>query len=231
MMIAGFQTLSLLDYPGVISSIIFTQGCVFRCSYCHNPELIPHTAKSTTITQEEILTKLRRHRNMVEGVCITGGEPTIHPDLPELIRKLKQERFLVKLDTNGINPRMITRLIDEHLVDYLAMDLKHVWEKYDEVARSGSPRTPENCKRSFEVIQRSSIPHEFRTTAYAGLHTEEELIQIGAQLQHGERYAIQPIRYGVTFDSDLTALPSLNIERIVEKLGSLRPDLELIVRT
>ena len=230
MIIAGFQELSLIDYPGLISAIVFTQGCVFRCPYCHNPELVPRTSQSPAISLEEILTKLRRHRNMIEGVCITGGEPTIHHDLPDCIRTLKREGFLVKLDTNGINPGMVKRLIDERLVDYFAMDLKHVWERYEEVAQTGSARITDTCKQTFELIQQSDVRHEFRTTVYSGLHTEDDIIQIGTQLQKGERYVIQPIRYGVTLNPDLETTPPLEIERIMERLHSLRPDLEVVLR-
>ncbi len=230
MNIAGFQAMSLIDYPGVISAMIFTQGCVFRCPYCHNPDLVSHTNQSSGIPFEEILTRLRRHRAMVEGVCVTGGEPTIHHDLPDVLRALKREGFLVKLDSNGVHPHMIKQIIDDRLVDYLAMDLKQVWEKYDEVARTGSDRVIENCKQTFDLIQSSQIRHEFRTTIYRGLHTEDDIMQIAMQLGQGERYALQPIRYGKTLDSQLAILPPVDVENIAATIRVRRPDIELLIR-
>jgi len=230
MIIAGLQTLSLIDYPGVISAVIFTQGCVFRCPYCHNPELIPRESSQSNMSTEEVLTTLCRHKNMIEGVCITGGEPTMHHDLPDLIRALKQERFLVKLDTNGIHPTMIKQLIDEHAVDYLAMDLKHVWKSYDEVIRTEGARSTENCRQTFELIQGSHVAHEFRTTVCPELHTEEDIIQIASQLKQGERYILQPIRYGKTLDTELKPSSPLNYQLLMEKIRVLRPDLELRIR-
>lgn len=231
MIIAGFQSLSLLDYPGIIASIVFTQGCIFRCPYCHNPQLVPRAASLPTISDKEVFAKLLQHQKMIEGVCITGGEPTIHPDLPDFIRELKRMRFLVKLDTNGINPPMVKQLFDERLVDYIAMDLKQTWDKYDQVVQAGVGHVVENCKQTYELISRSGVQHEFRTTIYSGLHTESDIIEMGARLPEGERYILQPIRYGGTLDPELKQLPSLDVERISRGLKALRPDLEILIRT
>ena len=233
MNIAGFQPLSLLDYPGVIASIVFTQGCVFRCAYCHNPALISHTSETPLIPQEEIFAQLRKNKRMVEGVCITGGEPTIQAGLEEFIQRLKREQFLVKLDTNGFHPTLVKRLIEKKLVDYIAMDLKHTWDHYTNVTRVGGAQVTANCRKTFELIQQSGVPHEFRTTICPEFHTEEEVIQIATQLAPGSRYALQPIRYGVTLDPDLVATPStvpLNVHKIVKALHEQRPDLEVITR-
>lgn len=233
MIISGFQPLSLLDYPGVISSIIFTQGCPFRCLYCHNPELIPtQTADPDKVLKEEkILDQLYQRKHIVEGVCITGGEPTVHPDLPDFIRKVKRLGLLVKLDTNGLSPRMIERLIKERLVDFFAMDLKHTWERYSEVIGITQKSVIDNCRETFQLIQDSSVPHEFRTTVYSGLHRKEDLEEIADQLREGERYALQDIRYEKTLHPELPRTERLDLEAIAQGIRTKQPLLKVEVRS
>ncbi len=232
MIISGFQPLSLLDYPGIISSIIFTQGCPFRCVYCHNPELIPaQTADpDKALKEESILEQLNRRKHIVEGVCITGGEPTVHADLPEFIKKVKRLGMLVKLDTNGLTPRMIEKLIKERLVDFFAMDLKHTWERYSEVIGINQKNVIDNCRETFRLIQESSVPHEFRTTVYSGFHRKEDLEEIAGQLREGERYALQEIRYGKTLNPTLARTQPLDLETVANSIRSKHPLLQVEVR-
>ncbi len=232
MIISGFQPLSLLDYPGIICSIVFTQGCPFRCVYCHNPELIPVQASdlSKIIKEDDVLERLNRRKKIVEGVCITGGEPTVHPDLPEFIKKVKQLGMLVKLDTNGLTPRMVERLIKERLVDFFAMDLKHTWERYSEVIGIKQKNVIENCKETFHLIQDSSIPHEFRTTTYSALHSEHDLCEIASQLKEGENYALQEIRYETTLEPNLKKTQRLDLEAIAKRIRANQPLLRVEVR-
>jgi pyruvate formate lyase activating enzyme len=233
MIISGFQPLSLLDYPGIICSIVFTQGCPFRCVYCHNPELIPAEAPdaNSILKEEEIIDHLIRRKNIVEGVCITGGEPTVHPDLPDFIRKVKRLGMLVKLDTNGLSPRMIEQLIKDRQVDFFAMDLKHTWERYAEVIGINQQKVIDNCRETFRLIQDSSVPHEFRTTVYSGLHAKEELEEIASQLREGERYALQEIRYGKTLDPTLARTVPLNLEAVAQGIRTKYPYLQIEVRS
>lgn len=230
MRIAGFQPLSLLDYPGVVASVVFTQGCPFRCAYCHNPDLIPLTGQAPAWSEDTIVEEMRRHKKIADGVCVTGGEPTIHPDLPAFLARLKGEGFRVKLDTNGVNPAMIDALFRDRLVDYVAMDLKHAWRKYATVTGVEQARATENCERTFRLIQASGIPHEFRTTMYPGMHTEDEIVEISTQLNDGERYAVQPIRYGKTLDERLKTFPQVDTERLENRIRAARPDIELVIR-
>lgn len=233
MMISGFQPLSLLDYPGIICSIVFTQGCPFRCGYCHNPELIPaQSPDANQVLQEEaILEHLKRRKHIVEGVCITGGEPTVHPDLPDFIKKVKRLGMLVKLDTNGLTPRMIEKLIKERLVDFFAMDLKHTWERYSEVIGINQKSVLDNCRETFHLIQDSSIPHEFRTTVYSGFHGKEGLEEIAGQLHEGERYVLQEIRYGKTFNPALARTKPLDLESVANHIRTKHPLLQVEARS
>lgn len=232
MIIAGFQPLSLLDYPGIICSIVFTQGCPFRCIYCHNPELITVKPQKNedTIPEATILETLRHRRNIIEGVCVTGGEPTLHPDLPEFLKKIKQLGLLVKLDTNGVNPQMVQKLIEERLVDYIAMDLKHTWECYAEVIDIPQKHVIENCQKTARLIQTSSVPHEFRTTVYPTLHREEDLLAIADQLYEGESYALQQIRYEKTRKPNLVQSSPLDLELIADRIRAKHPSLQIEVR-
>ncbi len=229
MRIAGYQPLSLIDYPGVICSIVFTQGCPFRCPYCHNPELIPHT-KETGHSVEEILEKIDKDAKMLEGVCVTGGQPCIHPDLGDLLRAIKKRRLLVKLDTNGVNPAMVKKFLDERLIDYAAMDLKHVWARYDEVARTGSAAAIEHCKKTFDLLQASGIPHEFRTTVSPSLHSEDELVAMARQLAPGSNYALQALRYGKMLDPKHPR-GTMDLVAVADRIRQERPDLRLEVRS
>lgn len=232
MTIAGFQPLSLGDYPGVICSIVFTQGCLFRCVYCHNPELIPMESPNpqTLLSEETILERLEQRKKMVEGVCITGGEPTIHIDLPTFIKKIKQRGLLVKLDTNGVNPRMVEQLLKDRLVDFFAMDLKHGWDRYTDVIGAVQKNVIENCKKTFDLIQTSSVPHEFRTTVYPGLHKSEDLEGIADQLHEGERYALQQIRYEKTLNPNLPKTELFDLEAVAARIRVAHPLLQVEVR-
>ena len=128
MKIAGIQKLSLVDFDGHISSTIFTSGCNFACTFCHNSSLIPNS--NDLINECDILNYLQKRKNMLDSVCITGGEPTLHKDLPEFISKIKEMGYLVKLDTNGTNPEMVKYLVENELIDYIAMDIKNIIDKY-----------------------------------------------------------------------------------------------------
>lgn len=231
MTIAGFQPLSLLDYPGVVASIIFTQGCVLRCLYCHNPELIPLKPQVSGLTQESILAQLTKYRRMIEGVCVTGGEPTIHPDLPNFLKKLKALGLLIKLDTNGVHSRLLRGIINQGLVDYIAMDIKHTWERYPDIIGLHHPRLIAECQKTLALIQSSSVTHEFRTTVYPALHQAEDLTTIAKQLTPGTRYALQGIRYETTLIKNLPRTPSLDLAQAAAKIRQIRPDLHIEIRT
>jgi len=162
MIIGGLQKLSLIDFPGRPAAVVFTRGCNFRCPYCHNPELISSHSAGNDIHPKEFFAFLEKRRGLLEGVVVTGGEPTLHDDLPDFMRRIKGLGFAVKLDSNGSNPMMLQKIIDDRLVDYIAMDVKAPFEKYDRVA--GVAVNINAIRASIDIIRNSGLPHQFRTT-------------------------------------------------------------------
>lgn len=180
-LIGGLQKSSLIDYPEKISAIIFTQGCNFRCPYCHNPELIEGTENGEQETAESVFRFLKSRIGKLDGVVITGGEPTLHKDLPEFIKKIKDLGFALKLDTNGTNPQMLQELIDTNLIDYIAMDIKAPLDKYSEVVCASVDT--KKIQQSIDILKNSNIDYEFRTTVVKSQLTRADFEKIGALLK------------------------------------------------
>lgn len=192
MKIGGFQPVTLSDYPGRVAAIIFTQGCNFRCPWCHNKSLISATrSEGSLIPVEHVLALLRRFRGRLDGVVVTGGEPTIQNDLTTFLSQIKRQDYRVKLDTNGSRPCMLGTLIDRRLVDFIAMDVKAPWDIYPHVTNTALPVNL--LQKSIQVIADSGIDHEFRTTAVADL-SPLHLQTIAAMLPRHSRYRVQPYR-------------------------------------
>ena len=187
MNIAGVQKVTLLDYPGKVACEIFTQGCNFECPFCQNSSLIPIT-NTGEFSEEEIFEYLNLRKNILDGVVITGGEPTVQKDLKEFIKKIKDLGLLVKLDTNGGNPKVLQELIDEELVDYVAMDIKNVFNKYNITA--GKKVALDNIKKSIEILKASKIDYEFRTTIIKEMHSLDDIISI-CKLVGDAKYYLQ----------------------------------------
>jgi pyruvate formate lyase activating enzyme len=223
MNIAGIQQLSLIDYPCKPCSIVFTQGCVFRCSYCHNPDLIPFESKRIQQT-ESVLEFLKKRKAMVDAVCITGGEPTTQQGLVDFITVLKERGFFVKLDTNGIRPDVTGKLIADNLLDYIAMDLKAPWHKYLDVIKKGEQMAVEACKKTFRIIQGSGVAHEFRTTFMPGVHTRDDFFEMAGYLQPGERYFMQK----TSFKKTLEPLEKDTVCNVYELLPQMRETFPLL---
>ncbi len=195
MVVGGFQKVSLSDYPGLISSIVFTQGCNFRCPWCHNPDLVDPSRFGPSIPWDEVLAFLQSRTGRVEGVVVTGGEPTVHADLPDRLAELKCMGFQVKLDTNGSNPRMLRHLLETGLLDFVSMDVKAPLYKYEEAA--GRTVSAADIAASINLVLGSSLPHEFRTTLLPMLATED-LHAIGALVRGCQRFVLQEFRPGRT---------------------------------
>ncbi|MCX6807970.1 MAG: anaerobic ribonucleoside-triphosphate reductase activating protein [Patescibacteria group bacterium] len=193
MLICGLQKTTLIDYPGHIACTVFTGGCNFRCPFCHNPELVQpeQVAKQKPMKDLEFFWWLNDKKGELEGVCITGGEPTIHADLPDFCANIKHMGFDVKLDTNGTNPMMLEKLYAKGLVDFVAMDIKNHLEKYGETNGLGMKFNIDPVKRSVEIIKNSKKPYDFRTTVVRGLHTLEDIEKIAEWLKDTEFFSLQ----------------------------------------
>lgn len=189
MKIGGWQKVSLVDYPGRICTILFTQGCNFRCPYCHNPELVNPAAFGACLDEEAVFAFLEKRREVLDAVTITGGEPTLQGDLAEMVRRIKTLGYLVKLDTNGSQPAVLKGLIDSAQVDYVAMDIKGPLERYGEI--TGVPVVPEDIGRSIDMIVTSGLPHEFRTTLVEGMLANGDFEKIARLIRNASRYVLQ----------------------------------------
>ena len=189
MKICGFQKTTLLDYPGHLAASIFTGGCNFRCPFCHNSELLPGDVPAA-FPEEEVLAYLQKRRHILEGVCITGGEPTLQPDLETFLRKIRALGYRIKLDTNGYQPRVLETLLAEKLVDYAAMDIKNSPGRYGETVgiKNLSLRPIEE---SIALLKQSEIPWEFRTTVVRELHRAEDFKEIGPWISGAPAYFLQ----------------------------------------
>lgn len=221
MKIGGFEKYSFIDYPGFISSVIFTRGCNFHCPYCHNPELVnlgkpASSDKMPTLT--EIFSFLAKRKKYIEGVVITGGEPALHPDLPDLCHEIKKRGFFLKIDTNGSFPGVISDLLKKGLVDYVAMDIKTDPERYAPVISSGI--NPADIRKSIELILASGLPHEFRTTCIKPVVDLRAFRSIAKIVKGAFLYALQMPRITLNakvldlsfFDQNVFAVDDLELE-------------------
>jgi len=229
MRLAGYQPLTLIDYPGHMAAIVFTQGCAFRCVYCHNPELIP-TQGENELSEDSILARIKQDAGMLDGVVVTGGEPTMHPDLPNFLVKIKELDLKVKLDTNGVNPRLIEKCLQKDAVDFFAMDVKHRWDKYNDVIGQTPDIAVDNCRKTFEMIQDCGLDHEFRTTIYSALHTEDDILSIAGYLKPEESYALQQVRYEKTLSPNLEQTPPLDLPQLKAKIIARFPSLRVEIK-
>lgn len=196
-MIKGLQTLTLLDYPGKVACTVFTGGCNFRCPFCHNGGIVLNPGAEQSIPEEKVFDLLKKRKGVLEGVCITGGEPTLWKGLWDFAKEIKALGYSVKLDTNGTNPDVMHKLILAGVVDYVAMDIKNSPEKYPEtVGVKGFNIQP--VKDSVRILMQGTAGYEFRTTVVKGMHTPQDMVEIGKWIQGADKYFIQPYR-----DSDL----------------------------
>lgn len=195
MLIAGLQKISLIDYPNKAAAVVFTGGCNFNCFYCHNRELINKSKipQEMIIQEEDIFNFLKKRINKLDAVSITGGEPTMHRDLPDFIRKIKEIGFLVKLDSNGTNPGMLRKLIKENLVDYLAMDIKAplTWKDYKKVIRIENKNIFNKVLESVKILNEGKVSYEFRTSMVDGQFTTKEIERIVKKIKNGGTYYVQ----------------------------------------
>jgi pyruvate formate lyase activating enzyme len=197
--VKGFIDVSFVDWDGKSSAVIFLPRCNFRCPFCHNVNLVLNPENLETIPLEYLENQLKKQKNWVDGVCITGGEPTLHSGLPELCSKLKKMQFLIKLDTNGTNPVMLKELVEWKLVDYVAMDIKAplTVDKYSKATGVIVESLLENVKKSIKFLMESTVDYEFRTTVVPTLHTVEDIKQICRSLRGCRKYVLQKFDVGI----------------------------------
>lgn len=216
MKFSAIQKFTLLDFPGKVACIAFTPGCDLRCGFCHNSEFVlPErlcTIAESFVSDEHFFRFLAKRRGLLDGVVVSGGEPTVWRDLPDFLERIKTLGFSVKLDTNGNNPRVVERLIGEKLVDYIAMDVKTALGKYRELAGAGAK--PENIQESIGLIRSGGIEYEFRTTLIREHHTEAILSELGALLAGARQLYLQTFRPAETLDPAFARYHSFSREEM-----------------
>jgi pyruvate formate lyase activating enzyme len=223
---ANIQKTSLIDYPGEVASTLFTLGCNMRCPFCHNSSLvIPEEFPHQRVSPEQALSDLSRRKKYVGAVVVTGGEPTIHPELPSFISSLKENGMKVKLDTNGTSPEMLSELYSSELLDYVAMDVKSSLDSYGEA--SGSEADVSSIKESAELVRNSGVAYEFRTTVVPGLHDLVKVEAIGKWLKGSSLYIVQGFSpKGGTIDSSFSVKKPFEDAELKALADAARPYFE-----
>lgn len=187
---SGFQKLTLLDYPEHVACTLFTKGCNFRCPFCHNARLVTEGNEDEQYGEDMVLSYLKKRVGILDGVCITGGEPLLHKELPDFIRKVKALGYQVKLDTNGSFPGILKSLVNEGLLDYVAMDVKNAMERYGETIDVPDFDTAP-IEESIDFLLEGHVAYEFRTTVVAEFHTTQDIVSIAKRIQGAPKYFLQ----------------------------------------
>lgn len=223
MLFGGLQKTTLVDYPGKVAATVFTVGCNFRCPYCHNPELVlPELIKKQPkITEKEILDFLKERQKLLEGLCITGGEPAIQPDLIDFVKKVKDLGFLIKIDTNGSCPDVLDNLIKGKLIDYVAMDIKAPKEKYE--IFSEDEDIIEKVDKSIELLKQDKIDYEFRTTLVSGILDEQDILAIVDWIKFASNYYLQRFHKGKVLDEKLQNAKPWSEQMMKQLLKKIKP--------
>jgi len=220
MKIYGINNLTLLDYPGHVACTLFAGHCNLRCPYCHNASLVLNPRDQPTVPEDDIFNMLAKRQKVLDGVCISGGEPAMHDDLPVFIGKVKELGFNVKLDTNGFFPDMMAFLLKDKLIDYVAMDIKNTLDKYP-LTTGMDFLDVELVKKSVEYVMNADIPYEFRTTVVSEFHSREDFVSIGYWLRGAKSYYLQSFKDSgdlIGRDARLTPYPKDEMEYMRELL-------------
>ena len=227
MTVNGLAKLTLLDFPGKTAATVFLAGCNMRCPFCHNAPLVVDMAGAERISEAELRTFFAKRQGLLDGIAVTGGEPTMRVDLPELFRMIKEYGYAAKLDTNGTNPQMLDKLIGEGLVDYVAMDIKNSPDRYGEtVGVENFDMTP--VYDSVKLLRESGADHEFRTTVVAGLHDERSFEDIGRWLAGESKYFLQNfVDSGALLNPEMRGAAKEDMHRYLEIVRKYIPDAQL----
>ncbi len=229
MLIKGLQKLTLLDFPGKMACTVFVGGCNFKCPFCHNASLAlgERVSKTDTIPTEEFFAFLQKRRGILEGVCVSGGEPTLMPDLISFLNNIKEMGFLVKLDTNGYRPDVLRKAVSLSLVDYVAMDIKSSKERY---AKTAGLKDIDISKieESVDFLKSGAVDFEFRTTLVKGLHTEEDIIKIGEWIYADVKYFLQGfVDSGDLISSGFDGFDKNETEKLLKLLKTYVPNAQI----
>lgn len=222
MRIVGLEKNSVVDFPGQLAAVLFSPGCNLDCYYCHNRAIIGNVAPEQLFSEAEVFAFLQKRRGLLDGVVFSGGEPTLQPDLVDVIRKVKDMGFLVKLDSNGTNPVVLRTLMDRGLVDYLAMDLKAPLAKYAGICGAKSNTFLENIRESIALLLTGQVPYEFRTTVVPELN-EDDLLVMAAEVQGARLYVLQQYRIPELLregHSSARPYPPSFLKKMAEKISS-----------
>jgi len=218
--IGGLQRFSLIDYPGKTCAVIFTRGCNFRCRYCHNPELVVPERFGPEVPLPEVYDFLHRRARVLQAVCITGGEPTVQADLPDMLKRIKQMGYLIKLDSNGSRPDILEEVLGEALLDYVAIDVKAPLQDYEKIVGVRFPA--ERLAKSIALVLSSGIDHEFRTTIVKRFTSLEDIRRIARSIRGARRYYLQTFVSTKLVDESLRYEPSYTNEELSELAQELR---------
>jgi pyruvate formate lyase activating enzyme len=224
--IGGIQKSTLIDYPGRISAIVFLVGCNFRCPFCYSSELVlPEKIKNHPKTKiETFLNFLEERKDLLEGIVVCGGEPTIHKDLPDFLKKIKSFGYSLKLDTNGSNPEMLENLIKENLIDYVAMDVKAPKEKYDKAA--GVKVDIKKIENSVDILKEGKIDFEFRTTVVPGILEKEDVFKIAQWISPAKKYYLQNFKDEKILNEKMEGVKPYSYDEMKEIKDKISPLFE-----
>ncbi len=226
--IKGMEKTSLIDYPGKISAVVFLGGCNFRCPFCHNRELVLDYESLDTIPEDEVLQFLEDRKDWLDGVVVSGGEPTLWKELPGFLERIKALGYPVKLDTNGTNPKMLKEVVAKGLVDYIAMDIKGPESSYERIC--GTNVEFSKIRESIEVIIKSNAKHEFRSTILPSLHTREDVLAMARMVAGGEKFYLQQFRPRNTLDPEFNKVKPFEEKEMRELRDLCREYVETEVR-
>jgi pyruvate formate lyase activating enzyme len=227
MEIGGLQKLTLIDYPGRIAATVFLCGCDFRCPWCYSSELVlpEKIKKQPKILEKEFFKFLKERKKLLEGLVLCGGEPTINKKLPSFIKKIRKLGYLVKLDTNGSNPKMLKKLIKDKLIDYVAMDIKLPKERYPEIF--GKRVKVKDIEESIKILKEGKVDYEFRTTVVPTIHTKEDILKIAKWIRGAKRYYLQNFRPEKTIDPKFEKIKPYPQEYLLEIQKVISPFFEI----
>lgn len=223
----GFQKLTLLDYPGKVACTLFTAGCNLRCPFCHNASLVTHIDNTNIYNKEEILSYLGKRQGILEGVCISGGEPLMQTEIEDFIKEVKALGYSIKLDTNGFYPDKLISLVEKGLIDYVAVDIKNSYSKYAKTTGiENLDLSP--LKRTVEFLLSGKVDYEFRTTIVEGLHTEADILDIGKTIKGAPRYFLQNfVDSGDLIGEGLCAISLENMKKMQKIAAQFVPNAEI----